>query len=132
MSGGSWNYESDNLCSRLYGYGIHADYGEGGRRQSAFARVLDPLQDGEISEMCFDMLCLLHSFDWYQCADTDEEQYRADVQAFKEKWLKCTPTKRAVRECNATIQIIRKEVDAKLEDLCKSLGVPYPASEEEK
>lgn len=40
-----------------------------------------------ISELVFDVFCLLHSYDWYASSDTCEETYRNDVKRFKGKWL---------------------------------------------
>lgn len=88
MSGGHFNYSNDALCSEIYGWRISADYGEHGFKQSKLARRLNPLEDLVISELVFDVFCLLHSFDWYKSGDTCEETYRKDVKRFKEKWLK--------------------------------------------
>ena len=37
------------------------------------------------------MFCLIHSFDWAESGDTDEEQYREDIMYFKRKWFKSKP-----------------------------------------
>ena len=86
MSGGCWGYSSDHVAEDIYSP-LLVDYGEDGFRQSKQAAALNPLEDREISEIVWDVLCLLHSYDWYVSGDTGEEQYRADVKTFKEKWL---------------------------------------------
>lgn len=87
MSGGHFDYRNDNLCHDIYGWGIYPDYGDRGFEQSKLARQLDPLDDIVMSELVFDVFCVLHSYDWYQSGDTGEDDYRADVQRFKNKWL---------------------------------------------
>lgn len=91
MSGGTWNYANDTLAGDIFGWGMNVDYGlnrEEHRISAMRARIADPLEDKELSELVFDVFCLLHSYDWYTCADTGEDTYRADVKAFKDKWLK--------------------------------------------
>lgn len=88
MSGGHFNYANDRACNEIFGWAISADYGDEGFAQSKIARKLNPLEDLVISEIVFDVFCLLHSYDWYASGDTCEETYREDVKRFKEKWLK--------------------------------------------
>lgn len=87
MSGGYFEYNNDVLCGEIFGYGIRANYGEQGFEQSKLARKINPLEDLVMSELVFDVFCILHSFDWYKSGDTCEETYRADVKRFKDKWL---------------------------------------------
>lgn len=91
MSGGTWNYTNDTLAGDIFGWGLNVDYGlnrEEHKISVMQARKADPLEDKELSELVFDVFCLLHSYDWYNSADTSEDTYRADVKAFKDKWLK--------------------------------------------
>lgn len=87
MSGGHFNYDNDRLCEQIYGWRLSANYGDRGFNKSKTARFINPLDDLVISELVFDVFCLLHSFDWYKSGDTCEETYRADVKRFKDKWL---------------------------------------------
>lgn len=88
MSGGHFDYRNDSLCHDIYGWSISPDYGDRGFGQSNLARRLDPFDDIVMSELIFDVFCLMHSYDWYQSGDTDEETYRKDVTRFKNKWLR--------------------------------------------
>lgn len=88
MSGGHFDYSNDRLCHEIFGWEVSADYGEAGFKQSKIARRLDPLDDILLSELVFDVFCVLHSYDWWQSGDTGEDTYRKDVQRFKDKWLK--------------------------------------------
>ena len=102
MSGGLYDYRDSALCHEIFGWRISPDYGSCGFTQSAIASRINPLEDKIISEMVFDMFCLLRSFDWYRSGDNSEDQYRADVQTFKDKWLNAsvnTISQRFVENC---------------------------------
>lgn len=116
MSGGCWGYQNDNLSHEIFGWGLYPDYGEDGFEQSAIARKKNPLEDRVLSEMLWDMLCVLHSYDWYTSGDTCEETYRADVARFKKKWLKASAEELTKREIDEALEETRQE-------LYKSLGV---------
>lgn len=107
MSGGHFNYANDHLCHDIYGWGIYPDYGDRGFSQSNLARQLDPFDDIIISELIYDVFCLMHSYDWYASADTGEETYRADVQRFKEKWLKQLPEERIREIIDDELNVVR-------------------------
>ena len=116
MSGGHFNYQNDTLCSEIYNYRVRANYGEDGFKQSAKARRINPFNDLIISELVFDVFCLLHSFDWYESADTCEETYRADIKRFKDKWLTPQPSAR-VKE------IVDDEIIRLRDELYKSFNI---------
>lgn len=108
MSGGYFNYSNDSLCSDIYD--IYPDYGARGFDQSPEARRRNPLEDPELSELVYDVFCLLHSYDWYRSADTCEETYRADVKRFKEKWFKGLPEDRVSREIESALDMARDDI----------------------
>lgn len=116
MSGGRFNYSNDSACSDIFGWDINCNYGERGFSQSNKARRLDPLEDKVMSELVFDVFCVLHSYDWYASGDTGEETYRADVKRFKEKWLKPMRGERAK-------EIVDDELNAIREELYRAFGV---------
>lgn len=87
MSGGRFDYRNDDACSEIFHGKLYPAYGDDGFKHSKEARRINPLEDRELSEMVFDMFCVLHSYDWYASGDTGEEQYRADVKRFKDKWM---------------------------------------------
>ena len=110
MSGGHFNYQNDRLCEEIYGYDIYPNYGKRGFSQSAKARRINPLKDFLISELVFDVFCLLHSFDWYESGDTCEETYREDVERFKDKWLATQPGARVKEIVDDEIIRLREEL----------------------
>jgi nicotinamide riboside kinase len=79
-------------------------------------RRKNPFEDKLISELVYDVMCLIHSYDWYASDDTGEETYRADVNYFKKKWLNMHDEKR-VRE------LIDEELAEIKEELLKALVV---------
>lgn len=98
MSGGKFDYEDQYLCTKIYSYDIDAVYGIGSdeqKKNAKLARRKNPLKDSTISEMVYDMFCLLHSFDCGMSGDTSEDAYRRDLSAFWNKWLK-PPAKKII------------------------------------
>lgn len=90
MSGGRWNYMQSTLANEVFDWLLSVDYGEGGRAQSKYARKLNPMGDHDISEIVWDVFCLLQSRDCCLSGDICEETYLKDVKAFKEKWFNRT------------------------------------------
>lgn len=90
MSGGAFDYAQRNLGYEMFGFGMSCDYGEDGHKLAKDARKINPMHDRELSELVWDTICLIHSLDWYQSGDTDEDTYNADAKWFKNKWLKRT------------------------------------------
>lgn len=117
MSGGLWNYENDSTAREIFGWNMSVDYGNKGFSQSILARKRNPLEDKIISELVWDVFCLLHSFDWYSCGDTGEDTYKKDLKYFKNKWLKVTPNELVQREIDRTL------VQARAELMCSLLDV---------
>lgn len=122
MSGGHWNYINDTACNEIFPWHMHAEYGEKGFKQSMTARKANPLEDKQISELCWDMFCLLHSYDWYISGDTCEDTYRKDLKYFKDKWLKINEKDLMRREIDLAIEEVRN-------DLYKSLILEVQTNE---
>lgn len=110
MSGGHFNYQNDHVCCEIFGWGVNPDYGKEGFEQSKIARRLNPLEDIVMSELVFDVFCVLHSFDWYKSGDTCEETYRKDVQRFKDKWLKLLPQERIKEIVDDELEAVRERL----------------------
>lgn len=110
MSGGQWNYVNDHLANDMFDW-MSPDYGKSGFEQAAKARRINPMQDRLISELVWDVLCLIHSCDYYLSCDTSEETYKADVKYFKDKWLKNGMPKAAVKQIvDGDIAMLQKEL----------------------
>lgn len=72
MSGGRFNYADSNLKSEMFGW------------------VDEPhnvMEDAEISELVWDLLYLIHTFDYYESGDTGREKYIKEKNDFKKKWF---------------------------------------------
>ena len=72
MSGGRFNYLNEELRSEIFGYTDNPK---------------NVFQDREISELVWDVLNLIHDFDWYASGDTCEDTYLKHKKTFKQKWL---------------------------------------------
>ena len=113
MSGGELAREIDNLGYKIFGWDVDIDYeldGELHKVSAQKARKKDPLEDKEISELVFDTLCLVHSYDWYMNGDTSEEQYHSDINVFKDKWLKRTGEGRIKDEIEKSLAEARAQL----------------------
>lgn len=87
MSGGAYDYSQRRLGEYLFGYSISVDYGDEGFNESKKARKINPMEDRDVSELVWDVLCLIHSKDWYDSGDTGRKDYLDDVTRFKQKWF---------------------------------------------
>ena len=86
MSGGSHNYVYSDLALALdIPTGHYGKIGDAACNEAV--RKENPMEDLELSEMMYDVTCLLHSLEWYHSSDTCEDTYRKDVKAFKDKWF---------------------------------------------
>lgn len=75
MSGGRFNYIDGNLKSEIFGW--HCD-GE---------PIPNVFEDREVSELVYDVLNLIHVFDYYDSGDTCKDTYLKKKAEFKKKWL---------------------------------------------
>ena len=94
MSGGQFEYLDSRLKDEIFGYEN---------------KVKNVFEDREISELVFDVLDLIHEFDWYYSGDTGKETYLEAKAEFKKKWL----SSRGVR-IKHTIDTALDEVRAEL------------------
>lgn len=99
MSGGRFEYADSRLKSEIFGY---------------FAeKPGNVFEDREISELVWDVLDLIHDFDWYTSGDTCKETYLKKKAEFKKKWL----SNRGVR--------VRRIVDEALAEVKAELYETY-------
>lgn len=118
MSGGHFNYSNDNAAREIFGYDATISYGlERLKDESVQAANDNPLEDHEISELVYDVFCLLHSFDWYKEGDTDYETYQKDVAFFKDKWLRSDPSERMDRLTAQAIERIKDAAEKEIEEV---------------
>lgn len=68
MSGGRFDYKDSNLKHEIFGW---------------CDKPSNVFEDKEISELVWDVLDLIHDFNWY----TSEKNYLKAKKAFKDKWL---------------------------------------------
>lgn len=102
MSGGYFEYQDSRLKAEMFGY---------------TDKPHNVLEDRELSELTWDLLDLIHSYDWYKSADTSKEEYLRDKSEFKKKWL----SNRGVR--------VRRIVDEAINDLKSELYQSFKIEE---
>lgn len=118
MSGGYFDYSNDDAAQKIFDYGITISYGlEELKDESKQAAKDNPLEDHEISELVYDVFCLLHSFDWYKEGDTGYETYQKDVAFFKDKWLRGDSSERMDRLTAQAIERIKNAAKKEIEEL---------------
>ncbi len=100
MSGGHFSYLDTRLRDEIYGF----------RDEWTRAKLPNAFEDREISALIYDVLCLIHEFDWYICGDTDEEDYLKAKAEFKERWLDRPQTERVKMLIDESLQEVRDEL----------------------
>lgn len=72
MSGGHFDYVDSRLKSEIYGW---------------TDKPGNVFEDREFSELVWDVLDLIHEYDWYVSGDTSKETYLKAKAKFKKKWM---------------------------------------------
>ena len=72
MSGGRFDYVDRRLKEEIFGW---------------TDKPGNVFEDREISELVWDVLNLIHDYDWYKSGDTCKETYLKAKTEFKEKWM---------------------------------------------
>lgn len=94
MSGGRFDYKDSSLKDEIYGW---------------TDKPSNVFEDKEISELIWDVLNLIHDYDWYASGDTSKEQYLKEKTKFKEKWFG-NRDERIQRIINETVNECKKEL----------------------
>lgn len=72
MSGGRFDYADSRLKNEIFGW---------------VDSPTNVFEDREISELVWDVLKLIHDYDWYASGDTSKETYLKAKAKFKKKWM---------------------------------------------
>ena len=72
MSGGRFDYIDGRLKDEIFGWTDTPN---------------NVFEDREISELVWDVLDLIHDFDWYASGDTCKETWLKAKEKFKKKWF---------------------------------------------
>lgn len=97
MSGGHFDYFHDKITQQIFDWNIDVNDDMGSKdqvRAANIARQMNPLNDVELSEMLYDLACVMKAHDWYISCDTGPESYDEAKQYFKEKWFGKTQKQR--------------------------------------
>lgn len=93
MSGGTWNHANDRLGQDIFGWHISFQECIGSQAyHDELMKVIksNVLEDVELTVLVFDVICLLHTYDYTFAGDYSDETLKKEVEVFKKKWLKRT------------------------------------------
>ena len=94
MSGGRFDYLDSQLKTEIFGY---------------TNKLINVFEDREISELVWDVLDLIHEYDWYESGDTGKDNYLKAKKKFKDKWMK-TDSNRQKKIIDEAISDLKKEL----------------------
>lgn len=97
MSGGHFNYKDGDLKSEIFDYGDEPS---------------NVFEDMEISNLVWDVLTLIHDYDWYASGDTSPGDYHTAKKKFKEKWFKADRSERLTKIIDEKLDDVREELKA--------------------
>ena len=95
MSGGHFDYKDSSLKAEIFGW---AD------------KPTNQFEDLEISHLVWDVLDLIHEYDWYTCGDTGKEDWLKAKAEFKKKWFETDRSKRIKEVIDKVIEDARNEL----------------------
>lgn len=101
MSGGRFSYMDSSLMDEIFGYS---------------EKPRDVFEDMEISQLVWDVLELIHDFDWYASGDTGEDDWLKAKAKFRKKWFETARKDRLKK-------IIDEKVEETRMELYKTIGV---------
>lgn len=70
------------------------------------------MYDAEMDDMIRDLAEVLHDLEWWQSADSSEDEYRATLTKFKAKWFKDNREERLKGYIDNQIGIVRNQLYA--------------------
>ena len=87
MSGGSLDYLAYKMNDELFRKcDVHYS-NVSNPNETTYARSDDPFEDRDISELVFDVGCIIHALEWYKSGDICEETYREVLSKFKKSYF---------------------------------------------
>lgn len=95
MSGGRFEYLDSQLKHQIFGYSD---------------KPYNCFEDIEISELIWDVLNLIHEFDYYESGDSGRDDYIKAKNEFKEKWFKTSSNKRCKAYIDKAVAQLRNEL----------------------
>lgn len=113
MSGGQFDYFHDKITQQVYDWEVDANDDLGSKAQvwsANKARKMDPLNDVELSEMLYDLACVMKAHDWFRSGDTGPEDYDEAKQYFKNKWFGKTQKQRIDDQVEKAAIQLKREV----------------------
>lgn len=95
MSGGHFNYQDSGLKNEIFDWAN---------------KPSNQFEDMEISYLVWDLLDLIHEYDWYISGDTGRESWLKAKKEFKAKWLKGERSKQLEEIIDARTKEVAEEL----------------------
>lgn len=95
MSGGRFQYLDSSLMDAIFGYS---------------EKPTNVFEDKEISVLVWDVLNLIHEYDWYICGDTGEDDWLKAKAEFRQKWFETARKDRLKKFIDETAEEFRQEM----------------------
>lgn len=95
MSGGRFEYKDFALKDEIFGFS---------------EKCTNIFEDKEISQLVWDVLSLIHDFDWYASGDTGEDNWLKAKKEFKNKWLRDNQKERTKEIIDSSINELKNEL----------------------
>lgn len=87
------------------------------------------MYDAEMDDMIRDLAEVLHDLEWWQSADSSEDEYRATLTRFKIKWFKGNREERLKGYIDNQIGVLRKQLYALIGEPIRAESKQEPKSE---
>ena len=87
------------------------------------------MYDAEMDDMIRDLAEVLHELEWWQSADSSEDEYRATLTKFKAKWFKSNREERLKGYIDNQIGIVRNQLYALIGEPTRAESKQEPKSE---
>ena len=117
MSGGHGVYTHDQLGQNIFGWSTSMRDKIGSESyQKELEKVIrgNALKDFELSELVYDVLCLLHTYDYVFSDDWDEKALQEQIAAFKTKWLKSSRKDRIKSMIDTCMECLKEDLYSSL------------------
>ena len=84
---GTWSHLADDIAYELFGGSTYPSHSYLSTNMLSQIVDSDPMGDHEVSEMVFDVLCLLNAKDYHDAGDIGDSTYSNELSCFRAKWL---------------------------------------------
>lgn len=110
MSRGCWDYIDERLCEDIFGYSSGYMNSPPIKPIPTKVREENRLGDAFLSEIAYDVFCMLYACDSYKCGDIGEDTYRKQLKVFKDKWVNHRNSKNINRVLSEYVERFKRDI----------------------